>query len=91
MGRLFELRFRYLSSPTGREGEISRPLVHIYIFFLRKKKNYLQIKMRYLQLSVTLISKNLRIRSKQLVTVVPKGPNNKVHDQRIFCVDNPWS
>ena len=45
--------------------------------------------MRYLQLSVMLISKNLRIRSKQLVTVIPKGPNNKVHDQRIFSVDNP--
>ena len=26
MGRFYELRFRYLSSPTGREGEISRPL-----------------------------------------------------------------
>ena len=24
-----ELRFRYLSSPTGREGEISRPLDHM--------------------------------------------------------------
>ena len=46
VGRFFELRFRYLSSPTGREGEISRPLDHIYIFFLRKKI-YLQIKMRY--------------------------------------------
>ena len=47
--------------------------------------------MRYLQLSVTLISRNLRIRSKQLATVIPKGPNNKVHDQRIFSEDNPWS
>ena len=27
-GRFCELRFRYLSSPTGREGEISRPLDH---------------------------------------------------------------
>ena len=27
-----ELRFRYLSSPTGREGEISRPLDQIYIY-----------------------------------------------------------
>ena len=26
--RFCELRFRYLSSPTGREGEISRPLDH---------------------------------------------------------------
>ena len=26
VGRFCELRFRYLSSPTGREGEISRPL-----------------------------------------------------------------
>ena len=78
VGRFCELRFRYLSSPTGR-----------HCFF--KKKNYLQIKIRYLQLSVTLISRNLRIRSKQLATVIPKGPNNKVHDQRIFSVDNPWS
>ena len=29
VGRFCELRFRYLSSPTGREGEISRPLDHI--------------------------------------------------------------
>ena len=36
VGRFFELMFRYLSSPTGREGEISRPLNHIY-FFLGKK------------------------------------------------------
>ena len=28
-GRFCELRFRYLSSPTGREGEISRPLDHM--------------------------------------------------------------
>ena len=60
-------------------------------FFFEKKKLYLQIKVRYLQLSVTLISKNLSIRSKQLATVIPKGPNNKVHDQRIFSEDNPWS
>ena len=89
VGRFCELRFRYLSSPTSREGGISRPLDHI--FFFEKKKLYLQIKMRYLQLSVTLISRNLRIRSKQLATVIPKGPNNKVHDQRIFSEDNPWS
>ena len=37
VGRFFELRFRYLSSPTGREGEISRPLDHRYIFFKKKK------------------------------------------------------
>ena len=29
LGRFCELRFRYLSSPTGREGEINRPLDHI--------------------------------------------------------------
>ena len=29
VGRFCELRFRYLSSPIGREGEISRPLDHI--------------------------------------------------------------
>ena len=29
VGRFYELRFRYLSSPTGREGEISRPLDHM--------------------------------------------------------------
>ena len=29
VGRFCELRFKYLSSPTGREGEISRPLDHI--------------------------------------------------------------
>ena len=29
VGRFFELWFRYLSSPTGREGEISRPLDHM--------------------------------------------------------------
>ena len=29
VGRFWELRFRYLSSPTGREGEISRPLDHM--------------------------------------------------------------
>ena len=29
VGRFCELRFRYLSSPTGREGEISRPLDHV--------------------------------------------------------------
>ena len=28
VGRFCELRFRYLSSPAGREGEISRPLDH---------------------------------------------------------------
>ena len=28
-GRFCELRFRYQSSPTGREGEISRPLDHM--------------------------------------------------------------
>ena len=33
VGRFFELRFRYLSSPTGREGEISRPLDHIFFYF----------------------------------------------------------
>ena len=30
VGRFCELRFRYLSPPTGREGEISRPLDHNY-------------------------------------------------------------
>ena len=29
LGRFCELRFRYLSSPTGREGEISWPLDHM--------------------------------------------------------------
>ena len=29
VGRFRELRFRYLSSPMGREGEISRPLDHM--------------------------------------------------------------
>ena len=29
VSRFCELRFRYLSSPTGREGEISRPLDHM--------------------------------------------------------------
>ena len=29
VGRFCEMRFRYLSSPTGREGEISRPLDHM--------------------------------------------------------------
>ena len=29
VGRFCELRFRYLSSPTGREGEISRLLDHM--------------------------------------------------------------
>ena len=29
VGRFCELRFRYLLSPTGREGEISRPLDHM--------------------------------------------------------------
>ena len=29
VGRFCELRFRYRSSPTGREGEISRPLDHM--------------------------------------------------------------
>ena len=29
VGRFCELRFRYLSSRTGREGEISRPLDHM--------------------------------------------------------------
>ena len=29
VGRFCELRFRDLSSPTGREGEISRPLDHM--------------------------------------------------------------
>ena len=38
LGHFFELRSRYLSSPTGREGEISRPLDYIYIFFFFKKK-----------------------------------------------------
>ena len=30
VGRFCELRFRYQSSPTGSEGEISRPLDHIW-------------------------------------------------------------
>ena len=47
--------------------------------------------MHYQQLNVTLIPRNLRIRSKQLATVIPKGPHNKVYDQRIFSEDNPWS
>ena len=34
VGRFCELRFRYLSSPTSREGEISRPLDHIFYFFI---------------------------------------------------------
>ena len=29
VGRFCELRLRYLSPPTGREGEISRPLYHM--------------------------------------------------------------
>ena len=29
VGRFCEMRFRNLSSPTGREGEISRPLDHM--------------------------------------------------------------
>ena len=29
VGRFCELRFRYLSSPTGRKGEIGRPLDHM--------------------------------------------------------------
>ena len=32
-GRFCELRFRYLSSPIGREGEISRPLDHICLLY----------------------------------------------------------
>ena len=32
VGRFCELRFGYLSSPTGREGEINRPLDHIFFF-----------------------------------------------------------
>ena len=35
-GRFCELSFRYQSSPTGREGEISRPLDHLWqIPFIR--------------------------------------------------------
>ena len=34
--------------------------------------------MRHLQHSVTLISKSLRIRSKQLATVIPKGSKNMI-------------
>ena len=30
VGRFCELRFRYQSSPTGSEGEISRPLDHVW-------------------------------------------------------------
>ena len=30
VGRFCELRFRYQSSPTGSEGEISRPLDHMW-------------------------------------------------------------
>ena len=43
VGLFFELRFRHLSLPTGREGEISRPLDHIYIyfFFFFKKNNFI--------------------------------------------------
>ena len=33
VGRFCELRFRYLESPTGREGEISRPLDHFFFEF----------------------------------------------------------
>ena len=29
VGRFCELRFRYISSPTGRKGDISRPLDHM--------------------------------------------------------------
>ena len=35
--RFCELRFRCLSPPIGREGEISPPLDHIYFFFEKKK------------------------------------------------------
>ena len=69
---------------AGRDKSATRP----YIFFW-KENLYLQIKMHYQQLNVTLTSRNLRIRSKQLATVIPKGPNNKVYDQRIFSEDNP--
>ena len=33
-----ELRFRHLSSPTGREGEISRPLDHMRQIPFKKEK-----------------------------------------------------
>ena len=35
VSRFCELRLRYLSSLTGRKGEISRPLDHIFFFFLK--------------------------------------------------------
>ena len=35
-GRFCDLGFRYQSSPIGIEGEISRPLDYIYIFFFCK-------------------------------------------------------
>ena len=38
-GRFCELRFRYQSSPTGSEGEISRSLDHIFFFFFFFLKN----------------------------------------------------
>ena len=40
VGRFYELRF--LSSPTGREGEIGRPLDHIFFKPLENIQGYLQ-------------------------------------------------
>ena len=34
--RFCEMRFRYKSSPTGSEGEISRPLPHLRLFLAKK-------------------------------------------------------
>ena len=47
VGRFCELRFRYLSSPTGREGEISRPLDHIFFKALYSNSGKLTL---YLQI-----------------------------------------
>ena len=41
VGRFCELRFRYLSSPTGREGEISRPLTDSTNFYTYRTVFYI--------------------------------------------------
>ena len=49
-GRFCELRFRYLSSPTGREGEISRPLDHMrQIPFIHSARSIIGTNFVYIQ------------------------------------------
>jgi len=51
-GRFCELRLRYQSSPTGREGEISRPLDHMWQIPFIRSTQYISCSHFYLNITV---------------------------------------